>query len=64
MGWRSLAIKERPDVLVNLGQPDDVIMSLCPEPATTEPEGKAARGFWSLRSACCEGRPRGLKIED
>jgi hypothetical protein len=36
-----LTIKERPDVLINLRQPNDVITSLYPEPATTEPEGKA-----------------------
>ena len=36
-----LTIKERPDLLINLRQPNDVITSLYPEPATTEPEGKA-----------------------
>jgi hypothetical protein len=36
----SFDIKERPDVLVNLRQPNDVLTSLYPEPATTEPEGK------------------------
>ena len=38
-----LTIKERPDVLVNLRQPADVIVR--PEPETTEPEGKACSRF-------------------